>query len=189
MPSCCPKENFDFKFKPATSILWISRDGIASNDFYYKVELNRRKVLICSCKESCYEGLPCRHELCIFVKETMPASSLNIHSRWNKEYFNQNDLSDIEDLEDSENEYESDENNESQSSQSFYGHRSDDENEEVKEDVSEEEEDASVFGDEIKEEDEEDREETIEIEVLINKVLIKLIDDKKSALCQRKRKA
>jgi len=26
MPSCCPKENFDFKFKPTTSIPWVSRD-------------------------------------------------------------------------------------------------------------------------------------------------------------------
>ena len=59
------------------------------------MEINQNDVLICSCQESTYEGLPCKHEFCIFIKETKPISFLNIHPRWTLEYFNPLNLSDI----------------------------------------------------------------------------------------------
>jgi len=60
--------------------------------------------------ESIFEGLPCRHECCIFIKETLPISSLNIHLRWTNEYFDQSQLSDINESNDDEEEKEEKEN-------------------------------------------------------------------------------
>ena len=57
--------------------------------------------------ESTYEVLPCRHELCIFIKETKPISLLYVHKRWTNEYFKQNDLPQISDSEEEEKEEES----------------------------------------------------------------------------------
>lgn len=48
---------------------------------------------MCECKESVYEGFPCKHELCIFLKENMNIKNLNIASRWTKEYFQLEDFS------------------------------------------------------------------------------------------------
>ena len=57
-----------------------------NSKFQHVVKLEK-KTLRCSCQESLYEGLPCRHEICICVKEDMPISYLNIHDRWQQHYF------------------------------------------------------------------------------------------------------
>lgn len=57
--------------------------------------------------ESTYEGLPCRHEFCIFIKETKDISCLNIQERWKFEYFKKEELDAISD---SENESQEEEN-------------------------------------------------------------------------------
>lgn len=72
----------------------------------YEVQFNRRKILVCSCLESTFEGLPCRHELCILNKEMKPMSSLNINKRWEKSYFNQGEVSDVSEDEESSDEEE-----------------------------------------------------------------------------------
>ena len=51
----------------------------------------------CSCKESKFEGIPCRHELCVYVKGSKALSNLNFHKRWTKQYFNIEQLPDKED--------------------------------------------------------------------------------------------
>ena len=66
--------------------------------------------------ESIYEGLPCRHELCIFIKETKPISLLYVHKRWTNEYFKQNDLPQISDSDEEEEEKEEGEEEEEESS-------------------------------------------------------------------------
>jgi len=43
--------------------------------------------LICSCLESKFEGLPCRHEFSILIKQTIPITYLNIQPRWKKDFF------------------------------------------------------------------------------------------------------
>ena len=45
------------------------------------------RKLTCSCQESLFEGLPCRHELSVYVKTTQGIDALNIHPRWTKDYF------------------------------------------------------------------------------------------------------
>ena len=67
---------------------------------------NSQKILICNCNESVYEGLPCRHELCILIKESKTLSNLKINQRWTKEYFSQDNLSDVSDSEEEEEEEE-----------------------------------------------------------------------------------
>jgi len=52
--------------------------------------------LICSCKESTFEGLPCRHELCVYVKGSKPITSLHFQNRWAYEYFDVKSLPAIE---------------------------------------------------------------------------------------------
>ena len=73
-----------------------------------------KNVLRCDCEESCFEGLPCRHELCVFVKDTLPNKNLNIHERWKKTYFDEEMLpkisSDAEEEEELEEEKENVEN-------------------------------------------------------------------------------
>ena len=49
--------------------------------------------------ESIYEGLPCRHEFCVFIKETKQISCLNIHERWKINYFDQSQLEELSDSE------------------------------------------------------------------------------------------
>jgi len=63
------------------------------------------KPITCDCKESVFEGLPCRHELCIYFKEMLSICQLNFNKRWTLSFFNQEDLPQILDPEDSD-EYE-----------------------------------------------------------------------------------
>jgi len=63
-----------------------------------------RSVLACECKESIYEGLPCRHELCVYIKDTLDIENLHIQQRWTRDYFEEKELS-----EDSSSEGESEE--------------------------------------------------------------------------------
>lgn len=44
-------------------------------------------ILKSSCRESCFEGIPCRHELCVYVKGSKSVANLNFHLRWSKGYF------------------------------------------------------------------------------------------------------
>lgn len=44
--------------------------------------------LRCSCEESVFEGLPCRHEISICVKSNFSLENLYFAERWRKEYFN-----------------------------------------------------------------------------------------------------
>jgi len=44
-------------------------------------------VLRCSCLESIYSGIPCKHELCICIKETLDISNLFVNNRWSKDFF------------------------------------------------------------------------------------------------------
>ena len=48
--------------------------------------------------------MPCRHELCVYVKGSKPLKNVNIHSRWTKEYFDINKLPKIETEDDEEEE-------------------------------------------------------------------------------------
>ena len=61
-------------------------------ELHHIVKLEGGK-LICSCQESMFEGLPCRHELSIYVKTTQSIKVLNINHRWTKEFFNVSVLS------------------------------------------------------------------------------------------------
>jgi len=59
------------------------------------VKLNPNQIFVCNCQESVFEGLPCKHELCIYIKENGTFHQLNIQQRWKLEYFNPSELSDI----------------------------------------------------------------------------------------------
>jgi len=54
--------------------------------------------------ESTFEGLPCKHEFCIYIKESKHISMLNISQRWSLEYFNPETICPIEDNSDEESE-------------------------------------------------------------------------------------
>jgi len=43
--------------------------------------------------------MPCRHELCVFIKDSKSITSLNIHKRWKVEYFDTAQLDEISDSE------------------------------------------------------------------------------------------
>ena len=61
--------------------------------------------------ESNFEGLPCRHELCLYIKESLPVSVLNIHKRWTLKYFDPSVLCPIEEESEREDEiYEEEQN-------------------------------------------------------------------------------
>ena len=66
-----------------------------------KVKQNK---LFCDCMESTFEGLPCKHEFCIYIKESKHISMLNISQRWSLEYFNPETICPIEDNSDEESE-------------------------------------------------------------------------------------
>ena len=58
----------------------------------------------CICKESCFEGLACRHELCVYIKGSKSAESLYVHERWRADYFDVSKLPEIINDEDEVNE-------------------------------------------------------------------------------------
>jgi len=59
---------------------------LEKRDKAHIVKLENNK-LVCDCLESCFEGIPCRHELCVYIKGTKPVNLLNFQKRWTKEYF------------------------------------------------------------------------------------------------------
>ena len=72
-----------------------------------------RGILRCSCLESIYSGIPCKHELYICIKETLEISTLFVNNRWSKAFFKvipqpeeikEDDLDNEEDGEDQDNE-------------------------------------------------------------------------------------
>ena len=68
--------------------------------------------LMCSCLESVFEGIPCRHELCIYVKASQSLNALNVHPRWHKAYFDSSVIfSSLEGSENKDNNSQSDQNN------------------------------------------------------------------------------
>ena len=77
---------------------------IPTKENFYIVKEDRKGTLFCNCLESIFESLACRHEFCVLIKETKPISSLYIHERWTKEYFDQKELSDISDSDQDSNE-------------------------------------------------------------------------------------
>jgi hypothetical protein len=60
----------------------------------YKVNLVSGK-LRCECRESIFEGCPCRHEICAMEKNTMKITTLNFNKRWTYDYFDNKTLPDI----------------------------------------------------------------------------------------------
>jgi len=81
----------------------------------------KRDLLHCDCFESEFEGLPCKHELCIYIKECKPFKCLRIIKRWELSYFNPELISHEEDgnsdedsiiFEDEAREFENQENDE-----------------------------------------------------------------------------
>lgn len=72
---------------------YIRKVWMPTKQSFRTVTKNINGILLCSCMESLYEGFPCRHEMCIFIKENMSIQNLNIHQRWTKEYFNLDQLS------------------------------------------------------------------------------------------------
>jgi len=58
---------------------------------YHIVNIEANK-LICSCQESIFEGIPCRHELCVYVKASQNIDMLNVQQRWLKEFFDPSSL-------------------------------------------------------------------------------------------------
>ena len=44
--------------------------------------------------------MPCRHELSIYIKETKPLASLNIHKRWSFDHFDASVLPEVSEKED-----------------------------------------------------------------------------------------
>lgn len=52
-------------------------------------------LLICACGESFFEGLPCRHELAVYIKASRPLNQLYINKRWRYSYFNPQDIDPI----------------------------------------------------------------------------------------------
>lgn len=48
----------------------------------------KNRKLLCSCKESIFEGIACRHEICVFIKQSRDILELHIQKRWEKNYFN-----------------------------------------------------------------------------------------------------
>jgi len=60
--------------------------------------------LICSCNESVFEGLPCRHELSVCIKVNISFDSLQIAKRWTKEFFKIENLPKDDEEEDYKNE-------------------------------------------------------------------------------------
>ena len=71
----------------------------------------KRKKLQCDCLESIFEGLPCKHELCIYIKESQPISALNIAERWTLEYFKPEDICSHEEFSEEESKDEGDDSN------------------------------------------------------------------------------
>ena len=65
-------------------------------DQLHIVTLTSDNILLCDCQESNYEGIACRHELCVYVKASKPLENLNIHKRWSKEYFDITKLPEIQ---------------------------------------------------------------------------------------------
>ena len=61
----------------------------------------QNNILTCSCQESCFEGIPCRHELCVYAKGSKQIANLNFQKRWSKNYFDVAKLPKVE-LEDEE---------------------------------------------------------------------------------------
>lgn len=83
--------------------------SIPEKNSFYNVKIKAGK-LCCDCLESVYEGLPCRHELCIYIKETRPLNELGIHERWTLNYFTRRNLGvEQEEQETSDEEEEEDE--------------------------------------------------------------------------------
>ena len=74
--------------------------SIPSKATNYLVKLNIHNKLICDCEESIFEGMPFRHELCIYIKEMKPLLSFNIHKRWTFGHFDKSILPDVSEKED-----------------------------------------------------------------------------------------
>ena len=94
-------------------------------------------VLKCSCQESHFEGVPCRHELCVFIKGSRTISNLNVHKRWTKNYFALSSLpnfqEELQDEEEEEKENDKEEEKEHEESKNQHENR---ENENIKAIVS-----------------------------------------------------
>jgi len=52
-------------------------------------------LLVCSCKESLFEGLACRHELCVYVKGNKAIENIYVHQRWLESFFDVSKLPQI----------------------------------------------------------------------------------------------
>lgn len=68
---------------------------VPTKENFHLIKLVDNK-LKCSCEESTFEGLPCRHELSICIKANFPLGSLSIANRWKKDYFKVEDLPEVE---------------------------------------------------------------------------------------------
>ena len=66
-----------------------------SCDRYHIISVKNGKIQ-CDCLESIYEGIPCRHELCVYLKSSLEISKLNFNQRWNIDYFQTEDLPPID---------------------------------------------------------------------------------------------
>jgi len=49
-------------------------------------------VLKCFCKESIFEGIPCKHELTVLIKEGLSENALYFNQRWTKAFYSSEDL-------------------------------------------------------------------------------------------------
>lgn len=91
------------------SLKFIREVKISGKSSFHIVSMEE-EILVCDCKESVFEGLPCRHELCIYIKETLEIKSLNFQKRWTRDYFEYKELN--EDISSEEENEDSDENQE-----------------------------------------------------------------------------
>ena len=73
---------------------------------YYNIVQLTDGFLNCTCKESCFEGIACCHELCVAIKVFNKIDHIFVKERWRKEYFNLIDIPQANES-DSENEDES----------------------------------------------------------------------------------
>jgi hypothetical protein len=70
----------------------------------------KKNILVCYYQESIFDGLACRHEICVMIKANKLASSnLKIAPRWIKAFFNPEDFPPIVDpVDESDHEYDFD---------------------------------------------------------------------------------
>lgn len=74
----------------------------------YQIKTRNNKIY-CSCGESIYEGIPCRHELALCAMTSKDFTILHFEDRWRRDYFKFADVAFCDSSEDSSEEGSEDE--------------------------------------------------------------------------------